>query len=294
MSSILKSLNQRPISFFPIYRDVTGSMTGAILLSQLMYWFSKKDKIYKTDTEVMSETRLSRGELESAKKLIKSCGFIIVTREGIPAKTFYEINWESYNNVLASICENNNVINNTEIQETDEKQNNTSEQDYRNSGNCVAEVDETINDKSFDIDYTENTTVILPREKSHSKNKTSFPSDDSELKAYAIIKATDDGIKCPITTYESFKDHHIANGSKFNDWKRAFNLWTRNFYQFKTENFKEKVDVQLDGYPHLVGTYSYDEELFYDEHNQPKMKIPKSIFVNQLIAGSIKPAGRAA
>lgn len=139
-----------------------------------------------------------------------------------------------------------------------------------------------------------NNPVILPREKSHSKNKTSFPSDDSELKAYAIIKATDDGIKCPITTYESFKDHHIANGSKFNDWKRAFNLWTRNFYQFKTENFKEKVDVQLDGYPPLIGTYSYDEEIFYDEYNQPKMKILKSFFVNQLIAGSIKPTGRAA
>lgn len=95
MKDILKKLNQKPIAYYPIYRQITGSTTGGILLSQLMYWFSKKDKIFKTDNEIMEETYLSKKELENAKKLIKNLDFITVSREGLPAITYYEINWEN-------------------------------------------------------------------------------------------------------------------------------------------------------------------------------------------------------
>lgn len=94
MRNILKQLNQKPIAYYPIYRQVTGSTTGGILLSQLMYWFSKKDKIFKTDLEIMEETFLTKKELENAKKLIKNLDFITVSREGLPAKTYYEIDWD--------------------------------------------------------------------------------------------------------------------------------------------------------------------------------------------------------
>lgn len=94
LKDILKKLNEKPIAYYPIYRKITGSTTGGILLSQLMYWFSKKDKIFKTDAEIMEETYLTKKELETAKKLIKQLDFITVSREGLPAKTYYEINWE--------------------------------------------------------------------------------------------------------------------------------------------------------------------------------------------------------
>lgn len=94
MKDILKRLNQKPIAYYPVYRQITGSTTGGILLSQLMYWFSKKDKIFKTDSEIMEETYLTKKELENAKKLIKELDFITVSREGLPAKTYYEIDWE--------------------------------------------------------------------------------------------------------------------------------------------------------------------------------------------------------
>lgn len=94
MKEILKKLNEKPIAYYPIYRKVTGSTTGGILLSQLMYWFSKKDKIFKTDAEIMEETYLTKKELETAKNLIKKLDFITVSREGLPAKTYYEIHWE--------------------------------------------------------------------------------------------------------------------------------------------------------------------------------------------------------
>jgi len=93
MKNILKQLHQKPIAYYPIYRQITGTTTGGLLLSQLMYWFSKKDKIFKTDKEIMSETLLTKKEMENAKKSIKSLGFITVSREGVPAKTSYKIDW---------------------------------------------------------------------------------------------------------------------------------------------------------------------------------------------------------
>ena len=109
MKDYLKILNQRPIAYYPIYRIIGGSTTAGILLSQLMYWFSKKDKIYKTDNEIMEETFLSEKELRNAKSKIKKLSFIEVTREGVPAKTYYKINWEEYEKVLRKAYEGRNL-----------------------------------------------------------------------------------------------------------------------------------------------------------------------------------------
>lgn len=91
---LLVELHQRPIAYYPVYRKITGSTTAGILLSQLMFWWSKVDgkKFYKTDAEIMEETCLTDNELRGAKAALKKLSFIKITREGIPAKTFYEIN----------------------------------------------------------------------------------------------------------------------------------------------------------------------------------------------------------
>jgi len=109
MKNLLKQLHRRPINFYPAYRELTGSLAGGILLSQLMYWFSKKDKIYKTDNEIMEETFLSEKELRNAKSKIKKLSFIEVTREGIPAKTYYKIDWEKYEKAFIETYEGQNL-----------------------------------------------------------------------------------------------------------------------------------------------------------------------------------------
>ncbi len=96
MSIVLQALNQRPIAYFPLYRQLTGSIQGAVLLSQLMYWFSKKNKIYKTNKDFMDEIGLTEAEIKSAKKQVRRLPFITITREGIPAKSYYAINWNDY------------------------------------------------------------------------------------------------------------------------------------------------------------------------------------------------------
>ncbi len=95
-SNILRQLNQRPIAYYPLYKDLTNSTTAGVILSQLMYWFSKKDKFYKTDDDLLKETHLSKNELRTAKKTLKNLNFISITREGVPAKTYYRIDWKAY------------------------------------------------------------------------------------------------------------------------------------------------------------------------------------------------------
>jgi len=95
-NEFLRMLNERPIAYYPIYRKITGSTTAGLLLSQLMYWFSKKDKFFKTDEDIRNETLLTEKELKTAKQKIKKIAFIKVTREGLPAKTYYSIDWDLY------------------------------------------------------------------------------------------------------------------------------------------------------------------------------------------------------
>lgn len=177
MKQILRELNQRPIAYYPAYRKITGSTTAGILLSQLMYWFSKQDKIFKIDREIMEETLLTKKELENSKKLIKQLDFITVSREGIPAKTYYEIDWEKFEIALKNISENSE----TSCDHT-EKQVST------NGGNCTPPMGETYIVKSL----TETTT------EKKSKKKF-FTSDDLAVAQYlfAYIKGIYAGSKEP-------------------------------------------------------------------------------------------------
>ncbi len=106
MKKIFKNKNERPIAYYPKYKVIVGSTSAAVMLSQLMYWFSKKNKIYKTDNEIMKETRLTQREVRTAKAKIKKLHFIKVTLEGIPPKTFYELDEEKLINIITEIEKN--------------------------------------------------------------------------------------------------------------------------------------------------------------------------------------------
>lgn len=97
IENLLKKINPKPIAYYPAYTQITGSVKASILLSELMYWFSGgNNKISKLDKEIMRETGLTKSELKGAKAKIKKLDFITVSVEGIPARTYYEIDWEKY------------------------------------------------------------------------------------------------------------------------------------------------------------------------------------------------------
>ena len=97
INSVLQALNQRPIAFHPIYKELTGSYEGALLLSQIMYWYSATGReFYKTNDDFREELFMTEREFRRAKAAIKSVPFIKVKRRGVPAKTYYSINFDLY------------------------------------------------------------------------------------------------------------------------------------------------------------------------------------------------------
>ena len=102
MSFSVMELIDRPIAFQRCLVRVTGSITGALLLSQSIYWqkIAYKDVgtykggwWYKTQEEWEEETGMSRRELETARKACAK--FLSYERRGIPAKGFYRVNKEA-------------------------------------------------------------------------------------------------------------------------------------------------------------------------------------------------------
>jgi len=176
MKDFLKLLNQRPIAYYPIYRTITGSTTAGILLSQLMYWFSKKNKIYKTDKEIMSETLLSKKELETAKKRIKNLSFIEVTREGIPAKTYYKIDWKKYEDLLQKVYnEQQEIKEETSFPER-------GKQDVLNGGNFIPRMEETGFYKRGKLNTPKRGNSIPQKEETITENTTEITNTKTTTK----------------------------------------------------------------------------------------------------------------
>jgi len=112
-----KTLHKRSISYRRIYKDITGSTVAGVILSQLMYWGSKYDKFWKTDKDIMKETGVTENELRGAKPKIRDLPFIIVTQEGLPRRTCYEISWTktiSFINDFLELQNKNSEIHDTE------------------------------------------------------------------------------------------------------------------------------------------------------------------------------------
>nr|DAD64579.1 MAG TPA: hypothetical protein [Caudoviricetes sp.] len=116
-AEFLRELNARPVAVYPIYIEFTGTVTAGMLLSQLMFYFQslKKDKIFKTNEEICAETMLTINELRAAKKIIKECGFIETSKEGLPARTFYKIDWGKYYKIMSAFAAEKQRNNNGEI-----------------------------------------------------------------------------------------------------------------------------------------------------------------------------------
>lgn len=113
VKKLFKSINCRPVAFYPVYAKIMGSVSGGVFLSQLMYWYSAMDgdEFYKTDEEILKETCLSIRELREGKKRLKTLDFVKITLRGAPPKTHYNIDFDK----LASVIINLNDVVQIEI-----------------------------------------------------------------------------------------------------------------------------------------------------------------------------------
>ena len=87
----LDDILDRPISFNPAFKKITGSTVAALMLSQAWYWSKRTSDesgwFYKTIAEWEEETGLTRTEQETARKHLKN--ILEVELRGVPATLYY-------------------------------------------------------------------------------------------------------------------------------------------------------------------------------------------------------------
>lgn len=101
MSNFLQ-LVDRPIAFQRSFVRLGVGITGALLLSQIVYWQNRMEGqwFYKTQSDLEEETGLTRYEQEGARKKLVSCGVLEEAKRGIPAKLYFRVNQERLEKLL--------------------------------------------------------------------------------------------------------------------------------------------------------------------------------------------------
>ena len=92
----LLDLLARPIAYHRCFVALGAGVTGAVMLSQAIYWARRTNDndgwFYKSQAEWEEETGLKRTEQEKARKMLISIGVLDECRRGLPAKLYYRVN----------------------------------------------------------------------------------------------------------------------------------------------------------------------------------------------------------
>ena len=93
MSQLLHLLD-RPIAFQRSFLRLGVGVTGALFLSQMIYWQNRMDGewFYKTQADLEDETGLGRYAQEAARKKLTEIGVLEEQKKGIPAKLYFRVN----------------------------------------------------------------------------------------------------------------------------------------------------------------------------------------------------------
>lgn len=103
------SLMDRPIAFQRSFIRLGVGITGALMLSQAVYWSVRTKSpgqwFYKTQQDWEEETGLTRREQETARRRLVNRGFIEEQKRGIPCRLYYRVNTEALEAALMQIAQ---------------------------------------------------------------------------------------------------------------------------------------------------------------------------------------------
>lgn len=157
--SKLMHLLDRPIAYQPSFVPLGAGVTGAVLLSQLVYWQNRMDGwFYKTQAEITAETGLTRYEQEGARKKLIAAGVLDEQLKGVPAKLYFRINEEALESQLLKVAENPHPSMRKTSKQGCEK---TTSKNAEKSPTSLQQTNEPVSGISASIhtvDYTETTT----------------------------------------------------------------------------------------------------------------------------------------
>lgn len=100
-------LLDRPIAYQRAFVDLGAGITGAVFLSQAVYWSKRTDDddgwFWKTQDEWAEETGLSRAEQEGARGKLRQIGILVEKKKGLPCKLWFRIDFNELAKSLAAI-----------------------------------------------------------------------------------------------------------------------------------------------------------------------------------------------
>ncbi len=219
----------RPIAYHRAFVKIGTGITGAVMLSQAVYWSSRTaDRdgwFYKTQTEWEDETGMTRYEQEGARKKLKALGVLEEVKKGVPCKVFYRVNTNRIEALLIQYAE----IPQTSLGKTNSTV-------CGNSTNSDVEIPQTNTETTQRLPET--TTDIGPKssakpskpKKSASRKRVKLPEDFKPSAQHEKL-SQDLGVDLPYEL-EQFKDYHAAKGSLMADWQAALRTWIRNSAKF--------------------------------------------------------------
>lgn len=127
LSKALKLIQKHTIGYKTYHKRMCDSIAGGLLLSQIIWNITDKygkDKVNITNDELRDQLAFSEQELRTAKSKLKRVRGLTISYEGIPRKTYYEIDWNVYLEEIANITNNEEIqliiYNEVEIERIDE------------------------------------------------------------------------------------------------------------------------------------------------------------------------------
>lgn len=98
----------RPIAFHRAFVQLGIGITGALLLSQALYW-SKRTKdadrwFYKSIEEWGEETGMTRREIDTARSKLRKLGILVEKKQGVPCRIYYRIDEPNLLGCLGQTC----------------------------------------------------------------------------------------------------------------------------------------------------------------------------------------------
>lgn len=109
-------LLDRPIAFQRPFVALGIGITGALMLSQAVYWSRRMPHeddgwFFKRQVDWEDETGLTRREQEGARRRLCELGVLLEERRGVPGKLFYKVDFEVLNRLLEQVAQQINAQN---------------------------------------------------------------------------------------------------------------------------------------------------------------------------------------
>lgn len=225
----LRAYRQKVIAFHPIDVEITGSVTAALLMGQLTYWWDtwNNKEFFQTNEQLCDQTKLGEREFKNAKKRLVELGIISVKIKGVPAKTYYTVNDER---ILELILE------------LEKKKSSWDERAQLDDTEISVGTKEPSMPVSKGPSIKENIYNNKPLSKGFpqiQKGKSKLPEDiqlSEDWRSYMIAK----GIHPTQVNrvWEQFCDHHWSHEERMANWKAALGKWCGNCKEYSKWAFE--------------------------------------------------------